>query len=151
MSPLTILVVEDDDIDMMSVERAFKELRLHNPLERSKDGQEAWNRLIGSDNKVRTDIPDIILLDLNMPKMSGTEFLKKLSDLDIKLPSKIFVLTTSDTDQDIINAHKYDISGYLLKSDLLESLRETIGGLEEKWVLIKTPEGSFADNQTAQF
>lgn len=137
MTPLGILVVEDDDVDMMSVERAFKTLRLCNTLERAKDGQEAWDRLVTDDNELRSDIPDLILLDLNMPKMSGAELMKKLSALQMKLTSKVFVLTTSDTDQDIINAHKYDISGYLLKSDLLESLRETLEGLEEKWMLVK--------------
>ncbi len=137
MTPLGILVVEDDDVDMMSVERAFKTLRLCNTLERAKDGQEAWDRLVTDDNELRSDIPDLILLDLNMPKMSGAELMKKLSALQVNLTSKVFVLTTSDTDQDIINAHKYDISGYLLKSDLLESLRETLEGLEEKWMLVK--------------
>lgn len=137
MTPLGILVIEDDDVDMMSVERAFKSLRLCNPLERAKDGQDAWDRLVTADNELRSDIPELILLDLNMPKMNGSELLKKLSELDEKLPSKVYVLTTSDTDQDIINAHKYDIAGYLLKSDLLESLRETLEGIEEKWMLVK--------------
>ena len=137
MTPLNILVVEDDDVDMMSVERAFKDLQLYNPLERAKDGQEAWDRLISPDNELRENTPDIILLDLNMPKMSGAELLKKLSSSNLALNSKVFVLTTSDTDQDIINAHKYDISGYLLKSDLLESLRETLETLDEKWMLVK--------------
>lgn len=137
MTPLSILVVEDDDVDMMSVQRAFKALKLCNPIERAKDGQEAWNRLVTDDNKLQSDIPDIILLDLNMPKMGGAELLKKLSALQIKLPSKVFVLTTSDTDQDIITAHQYDIDGYLLKSDLLESLRETFEELDEKWMLVK--------------
>ncbi len=137
MTPLNILVVEDDDVDMMSVERAFKDLRLYNSLERAKDGQEAWDRLVSPDNELRENTPDIILLDLNMPKMSGAELLKKFSSSNLELNSKVFVLTTSDTDQDIINAHKYDISGYLLKSDLLESLRETLETLDEKWMLVK--------------
>lgn len=137
MTPLNILVVEDDDVDMMSVERAFKDLRLYNSLERAKDGQEAWDRLVGDDNTLRDDVPEIILLDLNMPRMSGAELLKKLSALKIQLTSKVFVLTTSDSDQDIINAYKYNISGYLLKSDLLESLRETLETLNEKWILVK--------------
>lgn len=137
MTPLNILVVEDDDVDMMSVERAFKDLRLYNSLERAKDGQEAWNRLVSDDNTLRNDVPEIILLDLNMPRMNGAELLKKLSALKIELTSKIFVLTTSDSDQDIINAYKYNIAGYLLKSDLLESLRETLETLDEKWILVK--------------
>ena len=137
MTPLDILVVEDDNVDMMSVERAFKDLRLHNPLNRAKDGQEAWEKLMTAENALRDDTPDIILLDLNMPRMGGAELLKKLSTLKIQLTSKVFVLTTSDSDQDIINAHKYDISGYLLKSDLVEGLRETFESLDEKWMLVK--------------
>jgi len=137
MIPLNILVVEDDDIDMMSVERSFKDLRLQNPLTRAKDGQEAWEMLITPDNELRADTPDIILLDLNMPRMGGAELLKKLSTLKIDLDSKVFVLTTSESDKDIIDAHKYGISGYLLKSDLLESLREAFEDLSEKWMFVK--------------
>lgn len=137
MTPLNILVVEDDDVDMMSVERAFKSLRLCNTLERAKDGQEALKLIIDSGGALREDSPDLILLDLNMPKMNGMELLEELQKLKSKLHTKIFVLTTSNTDQDIINAHKYDISGYILKSDLLESLREALGDLNENWVLVK--------------
>ena len=137
MTPLNILIVEDDDVDMMSVERAFKDLNLCNPLTRATDGQEAWDRLVTSEDSIGEDSPDIILLDLNMPRMGGAEFLKKLSDRDIRLESEIFVLTTSDSDQDIINAHKYPISGYLLKSDLVDGLREAIGELNKKWMLVK--------------
>ncbi len=137
MTPLNILIVEDDDVDMMSVERAFNDLHLCNPLTRATDGQEAWDKLMTPEDSVGDDCPDIILLDLNMPRMGGAEFLKKLSDLDIRLDSEIFVLTTSDSDQDIINAHKYPISGYLLKSDLVEGLREAIGDLDKQWMLVK--------------
>ena len=96
----------------------------------AEDGDEALAQIAES-------MPDIVILDLNMPKMSGSELLKKLSAMQMNLPAKVFVLTTSDSDQDIINAHKYDISGYLLKSDLLESLRETLETLDEKWMLVK--------------
>jgi CheY-like chemotaxis protein len=136
MKPLAILAVEDDDIDLMSLQRALRELRLVNPLVRAVDGVEAWEHFFDADGKSRTDCADIVLLDLNMPRMSGHEFLKKFHETDSRPDCKIFVMTTSDTDQDIVDAHKYDIEGYLLKSDIVESLREALVDLDQTWALI---------------
>jgi len=87
-------------------------------------------------DKPRDDYPDIILLDLNMPRMGGHDFLNKLHQVDDCPPCKIFVMTTSDSDKDIVDAHKYGIEGYILKSDLVGSLREALEDLDQKWALI---------------
>ena len=136
MKPLTILAVEDDDVDLISLQRALKELRLVNPLVRAVDGVEAWEHFFDANGKARADSADIVLLDLNMPRMSGHDFLKKFHETEDRPDCKIFVMTTSDTDQDIVDAHKYDIEGYLLKSDIVESLREALEGLDQTWALI---------------
>jgi len=136
MTPLTILAVEDDDVDLMSLQRALREIRLVNPVKRAIDGVEAWDHFFDDGDKPREDCADIVLLDLNMPRMSGHDFLKKFHEIDNRPACKIFVMTTSDSDQDIVGAHQYDIAGYLLKSDLVESLREALEDLEQKWALI---------------
>lgn len=135
MKPLTILAVEDDEVDLMSLKRALREIRLVNPLEHAIDGVEAWGHFFDSEDKPREDIPEIVLLDLNMPRMNGHEFLKKFHEIEGRPPCKIFVMTTSDSDQDIVAAHQYDISGYLLKSDLIESLREALDDMNQNWAL----------------
>ncbi|WP_017930125.1 response regulator [Robiginitomaculum antarcticum] len=136
MSPFTFLVIEDDDVDFMSVQRAFKRIGIANPIKRAVDGVEALELLRDPANKGIFGDKLIILLDLNMPRMSGHEFLDAYSISKNVPVANIFVMTTSDSDQDIIDAHRHDIAGYLLKSDLIESLREALDGLRHKWVLV---------------
>jgi len=136
MTPITFLVVEDDDVDMMSIQRAFKEIGIVNPIKRAVDGQEAWDIVSEASQDKTAEHEFIILLDLNMPRMNGLEFLDKFSANQDFAKTSIFVLTTSDTDDDIIGAHKHGISGYLLKSDLVDSMREAITGLERNWMLV---------------
>jgi len=136
MTPITFLVVEDDDVDMMSIERALKEIGIVNPIKRAVDGQEAWDIVTEASQDKSTEHEFIILLDLNMPRMNGLEFLDKYFANPDFPKTSIFVLTTSDADGDIIGAHEHGISGYLLKSDLVDSVREAITGLERKWMLI---------------
>ena len=136
MKPLTILAAEDDEVDMMSLKRALRDIRLVNPIVQAVDGVVAWSHLFDEDDKPLEDAPEIILLDLNMPRMSGHDFLKKFHEVEARPPCKIFVMTTSDSDQDIMDAHKYDIDGYILKADLEDSLREALDGLDQKWALI---------------
>lgn len=136
MSPFTFLIIEDDDVDVMSVKRAFKKIGVANPIQRAVDGVEALEILRNPDNKAAFDNRLIILLDLNMPRMSGLEFLETYSGSTDVPSANIFVMTTSDSDQDIIQAYKHNISGYLLKSDLVESLREALDNMEHKWMLV---------------
>jgi len=77
--------------------------------------------------------PRIILLDINMPKMNGIEFLKKLrADPDLKSIC-VFVLSTSDQDRDIVHAHEYNVAGYIVKPVDVEKLHEAVGSLKNIW------------------
>lgn len=136
MEPITFVVVEDDDVDMMSIKRALKGLNLKNPIIRAKDGLAALELLHGSDAQPAMESPYIILLDLNMPRMNGLDFLAALRKNPMTEMARVFVLTTSETDQDILNAHTHNIMGYIFKSDLLGSLGEAIDSLENSWMLL---------------
>ena len=136
MKPITFVVVEDDDVDMMSIERALKRIRLKNPILRAKDGIAALELLHGTDAEAAMETPYIILLDLNMPRMNGIDFLAALRKDPRTEMARVFVLTTSETDQDIMNAHAHKIMGYIFKSDLLGSLSEAIDSLEDSWMLL---------------
>lgn len=135
MTPLNFLAVEDDEIDMMSIVRAFKTLNIHNKLNRAVDGLVAWGVLSNTDKISPTDYPDVVLLDLNMPRMNGLELLNKLSTLENRQDFKVYVLTTSDSLQDINNTHEYGISGYILKKDLLSGLSEAFSHLDKRRII----------------
>ena len=93
---VTIFIVDDDDVDVLGIERALKKLRIANPTIRAKDGIEALELL----RKKAIAKPYIILLDINMPRMGGIDFLKELRADDDLCGSVVFILTTSSDDQD---------------------------------------------------
>lgn len=113
-----ILLVEDDDVDAEAVVRACQKAKLHYPFTIVTNGLDALNVLRGED-QVGTKIgnsPYIILLDLNMPRMNGIEFLQELrADEELK-HSIVFVLTTSNRDEDKVAAYDLQIAGYILKT-----------------------------------
>ena len=108
---LNILLVEDDEVDVMNVRRAFERNNVSNPLYVAGNGLEALEML--RDGTVPAE-RRLILLDLNMPKMNGIEFLQALR-ADPELSSApVVVLTTSNDDQDKIDAYNLNVAGYLL-------------------------------------
>ena len=113
---VTLLIVEDDEIDLMGIKRALKELRIKNPTIRAKDGVEALEILRGENGHEKLQKPYIILLDLNMPRMDGVQFLQAIRDDEALKKSVVFVLTTSDTDEDITSAYTHNVAGYIVKS-----------------------------------
>ena len=108
----TILLVEDDPLDIISVERSLKKLESEYVLHTAFNGIEALKIL--RDPLVRL-IPDVILLDINMPRMNGIEFLKVIrEDTDLK-ELKVFIMTTSSEKADRSQAEELGISGYIIK------------------------------------
>jgi CheY-like chemotaxis protein len=132
---LNILLVEDDEVDVMTVQRAFRNGQITNPLYIASNGIEALAMLRGEPGKppiIPTD-RRIILLDLNMPKMNGLEFLKQLrSDATIKhIP--VVVFTTSTEDRDRIETYCLNVAGYILKPVTFESFVEILVTLNNYW------------------
>ena len=139
-NPATILIVEDDDIDFEAVTRALKSLKVANPTVRARDGVEALDLLRGEKNQDKISAPFIILLDLNMPKMTGIEFLDIIREDDSLKSSIVFVLTTSDDDRDIVASYRRNVEGYIVKADARESLKEAFSSLQAyQWSVLMLP------------
>ncbi|SDS05018.1 CheY chemotaxis protein or a CheY-like REC (receiver) domain [Polaribacter sp. KT25b] len=107
---LKILLVEDNLIEIMKMKRTLSLLKLNHIMYEAKNGEEALNFL---DN--RSNIPDIILLDLNMPKINGIEFLRILKANDDLKHIPTIILTTSSNQKDLLECYRTGMSGYILK------------------------------------
>jgi CheY-like chemotaxis protein len=128
---VSILLVEDDEVDVMNVKRAFKKNNIRNELSVAGDGVEALEML----NSEITPLPRIIILDINMPKMNGIEFLKVLR-ADEKLKNiSVFVMTTSNEDNDKIDAYNLNVAGYILKPLSFEKFITSVSTLNNFWQL----------------
>lgn len=111
----TILLVEDDYLDIVSFQRTLNKLNVNHTLHIAHNGQEALDMLRGASNIKLSEQPDLILLDINMPKMNGVEFLKAIrSDNNFK-HIKVFIMTTSSEEYDRLATQGLGISGYILK------------------------------------
>ncbi len=133
---LNILLVEDDHVDVMNVTRAFERNNIANPLFVAGDGLEALDLL--RSGKIPRD-RRLVLLDLNMPRMNGIEFLRALrADEELHL-TPVVVLTTSDDERDKINAYNLNVAGYLLKPVTFVNFVETMAALNKYWTLVELP------------
>ncbi|MEM6835637.1 MAG: response regulator [Cyanobacteria bacterium P01_C01_bin.120] len=138
---VNILLVEDDEVDVMNVKRAFQRNRITNPLFVAGNGLEALAMLRGQ-HEAGSNLPDtrrIILLDINMPKMNGIEFLQELRQDQRLAMTPVVVLTTSDEDQDRIEAYKLNVAGYILKPVTFSSFAEVMAALNRYWTLCEMP------------
>ena len=130
-----ILLAEDDSVDAMTVKRAFSELKVTNELARVTNGEEALEYL-----KTHTDKkPCVILLDLNMPKMNGVEFLH-VAKADSELRQiPVVVLTTSKEDRDKVETFKFSVAGYIVKPVDYRKFVEAMKVLNLYWTLSELP------------
>lgn len=133
---LNILLVEDDEVDVMNVRRAFRKNNIANPLFVAAGGQEALQMLRGA------EIPRerrLVLLDLNMPRMNGIEFLRALrADPELGL-TPVVVLTTSNDDRDRVDAYNLNVAGYILKPVTFNNFCEAMSTLNKYWSLVELP------------
>ena len=133
---LNILLVEDDQVDVMNVKRAFERNRITNPLFVAADGIEALEMLRSG------EVPNdrrLILLDLNMPRMNGIEFLRELrADPELRA-TPVVVLTTSDDERDKVDAYNLNVAGYLLKPVTFINFVELMAALNKYWTLVELP------------
>lgn len=131
----SILLVEDDTVDAMTVKRAMREIDVSNTLVHVVNGEEALKYLHDPDNPR----PTIILLDINMPKMNGIEFLKIAKGEPEIQNIPVVVLTTSSNDRDILQTFHLSVAGYMLKPVDYEDFVETIRVIDSYWKLSRLP------------
>jgi len=138
---INILLVEDDQVDVMNVQRAFKKGHITNPLFVAGDGLEALAMLRGGEGfpPIVPAERRLILLDLNMPKMNGIEFLQALrADSSLK-QTPVVVLTTSNQDEDRDKAYDLNVAGYLLKPITFNIFMEIMAAINKYWSLCEMP------------
>ncbi len=130
-----ILLVEDDKVDAMTVKRAFRDLDVSRPVIVSVNGEKALQYL-NDHNNIK---PEIMLLDLNMPRMNGLELLKTLkSDSELaKIP--VIVLTTSSSENDVVESFRLGASGYFVKPVDYEEFMTGLKTVNLYWSLSELP------------
>jgi len=135
-SDVTLLLIEDDDIDAMSIKRAFKKMNIGNNIVRACDGIEGLEMLRSG----AVPSPYIILLDLQMPRLNGLEFLDEIRRDPQLEKSIVFVLTTSKSDEDITASYQKHIAGYFVKEDVGEGFLEIVNVLKGYWKIVYFPD-----------
>jgi CheY-like chemotaxis protein len=138
---VTVMIVDDDKVDIMAVRRTFRELHIANPVVEAQNGIEALERLRGENGYEKLIPPCLVLLDLNMPRMGGLEFLEELRRDPALRRTLVFVMTTSAAEEDKTRAYEKNVAGYVLKHRLGQSFLESIGMLHHYWRVIEFPNG----------
>lgn len=134
-----ILLVEDDEVDVMNVKRAFKKNNITNPLYMAANGLEALAMLRGENDVQIPHERRLVLLDLNMPKMNGIEFLRELRADPELCFTPVIVLTTSNEDRDKVEAYNLNVAGYVLKPVTFANFVEAVATLNKYWTLSEIP------------
>ena len=136
-----ILLVEDDEVDVLTVQRALRELKVANPLRVAGNGEEALE-ILRDPAAVR---PAIILLDLNLPRMSGLEFLRIARREGSVRGIPVVVLTTSRQDQDVVQGFELAVAGYMVKPVDYRKFVEVMKAIDLYWTLSELPRDEAAD------
>ena len=140
IKPITILIVEDNDADVRIVQEVFKHGRLLVNLAVSEDGEDAMAYLRKEGNYKNAESPDLILLDLNMPKKSGHEVLAEMkADENLKrIP--VIIMTISKTEEDILKSYNLYANAYVIKPVEINQFISAIKSIEDFWfTIVKLP------------
>ena len=135
-STKAVLLVEDDTVDAMTVRRAFKDLKLKNMLAHCINGEEALAYL----DDPSEENPCVILLDLNMPRMNGIEFLKVIKEKEHLKHIPVIVLTDSNEKRDVVESFCQGVAGYMVKPIDYAQFVDTVRAISEYWGLSELPE-----------
>lgn len=133
---VTLLLIEDDLVDAEAIQRAFRRQKIANPFVVVPDGVEALRALRGEAGALEIPRPYLILLDINMPRMNGIEFLRADAALQRSI---VFVLTTSERDEDKLDAYNGHVAGYVVKSWAGEDFLKVVQMLRSYWRIVEFP------------
>jgi CheY-like chemotaxis protein len=138
---VTLLLVEDDDIDAESVQRALRRATITNPLVRARDGIEALELLRGSEGRSALPPPYLLLVDLRLPRMDGLELIRTIRADERLSRTVIFVLTTSDREKDKFQAYDANVAGYIVKGDTGADFQQLMQLLEYYLLIVSPAQG----------
>ena len=142
MAKPVILLVEDNDDDALFTEMAFTQARIENPLVRARDGVEALDYLMARGRHAgrdASDLPGVVLLDLNMPRVNGLEVLKTIRSTPGLRSLPVVVLTSSDEDKDRIAAYDHHANSYVCKPISFETFVNTSRQIGTYWLTLNRP------------
>jgi chemotaxis family two-component system response regulator Rcp1 len=139
--PINILLVEDSLADIRLTQEVFKEGKINNVLNVVMDGEEALLYLKKAGKYKNAETPDLVLLDLNIPKKDGRQVLAEIkADNELKV-IPVIILTTSTAEQDIFNTYSHHANCYIMKPVNLEQFTKVIRSIEEFWLtIVKLPQ-----------
>lgn len=120
----SILLVEDDQMDVMNVQRELRRQHIEVPLTHARNGREALDLLRGENGQEKITKPNLVMLDINMPRMNGLELLEALRADPEFTDLNVFIMTTSDLDSDRFKAQQLAVSGYIIKPLSFETFGE---------------------------
>lgn len=139
VQPINILLVEDDDGDAKAVVRAFSKAKIANQIHRVVDGISALE-FLRDPERARTVSPLIVLVDINMPRMSGHEMVSRIREDSALHQHVIFMLTTSKSHDDRTMAYNNYVAGYIVKEKAGQGLISLVNTLDAYWRLVELPE-----------
>jgi CheY-like chemotaxis protein len=131
-----ILLVDDDQVDVMTVQRIFKDLHVTNPLDITEDGEKALAYLRDPKNQM----PCIILLDIHMPRMNGIEFLRIVKQDEMLRRIPVIVLTASEEEEDKLDSFDLGVAGYMLKPPDYKQFVEVVRTIDYYWTVSELPD-----------
>lgn len=136
VKPIKILLVEDNSGDILLTKEALSEAKIHNEVEVCQDGDAAIKYLLATLAKDPSDLPDIILLDVNLPKRNGHEVLMRIKNEQGLQQIPVIMLTTSSSSADISKAYNEHVNAYIVKPVEASSFIDVIAGIEDFWLSI---------------
>lgn len=140
MRPIEILIVEDNPVDVLMTREALKRGRILNQLSVAEDGEQAMDFLLRSGQYSEAPRPDLILLDLNLPKKDGREILAEIKNHPDLRSIPVVVLTTSQAEEDVLRSYDCGANCFIVKPVDLEQFSATIRSLEDFWFsIVKLP------------
>ena len=134
-----ILVVEDSKTAILLLTEAFTENRLQSHLNVVGDGEEALDYLYRQGKYAEAKTPDFILLDLNLPRLDGRAFLRRIKSENLFKLIPVFVLTGSNSDQDIREVYELNAAGYIVKPSDIDGYIEVVKKLHDFWMTVAWP------------
>lgn len=139
--PVSLLLIDDDDVEAELVSRSLQNARIANRIFRARDGEEGLN-LLREDGENAIPKPVLVLLDLNMPRMDGIEFLDEIRGDEQLKRTTVFVLTTSNDQRDREQAYDRAVAGYIVKSNAGPEFSRLVELLKHFWRVVELPVGN---------